>query len=146
MQADVCGCGCGVTHVYVSFRPPITHASQTFGTPCITPTAVLSSGARGAGHRSMPVIRGGNYTHNLFNGPQVQQRREAHKDPDQGGLLLHRREQEVQEHNSESFQPLSRTLKKEIPPLEFINKSSRSLNEVSKPEFYFSCVHKNSHD
>lgn len=51
-----------------------------------------------ANHRSMAVIREGNYTHNLFNGPQVQQRREAHKDPDQGGLLLHRREQEVQEH------------------------------------------------
>lgn len=49
----------------------------------------------------MAVIREGNYTHNLFNGPQVQQRREAHKDPDQGGLLLHRREQEVQEHISE---------------------------------------------
>lgn len=99
---------------------------------------------RGPGGR--PPIDAGDQTHNLFNGPQVQQRREAHKDPDQGGLLLHRREQEVQEHNSESFQPLSRTLKKEIPPLEFINKSSRSLNEVSKPEFYFSCVHKNSHD
>lgn len=56
----------------------------------------------GAGHRSMAVIREGNYTHNLFNGSQVQQRREAHKDPDQGGLLLHRREQEVQEHISES--------------------------------------------
>lgn len=60
----------------------------------------------GAGHRSMAVIREGNYTHNLFNGPQVQQRREAHKDPDQGGLLPHRGEQEVQEHISESFQPL----------------------------------------
>lgn len=56
-----------------------------------------------AGHRSMAVIREGNYTHNLFNGPQVQQRREAHKDPDQGGRLLHRWEQEVQEHISESF-------------------------------------------
>lgn len=56
-----------------------------------------------AGRRSMAVIRKGNYTHNLFNGPQVQQRREAHKDPDQGGLLPHRREQEVQEHISESF-------------------------------------------
>lgn len=54
-----------------------------------------------AHHRSMAVIGEGNYTHNLFNGPQVQQRREAHKDPDQGGLLLHRREQEVQEHISE---------------------------------------------
>lgn len=51
----------------------------------------------------MMVIREGNYTHNLFNGPQVQQRREAHKDPDQGGLLLHCREQEVQEYISESF-------------------------------------------
>lgn len=60
----------------------------------------------GAGHRSMVVIREGNYTHNLFNGPQVQQRREAHKDPDQGGLLPHRRKQEVQEHISESFQPV----------------------------------------
>lgn len=57
-----------------------------------------------AGRRSMAVIRKGNYTHNLFNGPQVQQRREAHKDPDQGGLLPHRREQEVQEHISESSQ------------------------------------------
>lgn len=61
----------------------------------------------GAGHRSMALISEGNYTHNLFNGPQVQQRREAHKDPDQGGLLLHRREQEVQEHSRESFQPLT---------------------------------------
>lgn len=32
---------------------------------------------------------------------QVQQRREAHKDPGQGGLLLHCGEQEVQEHISE---------------------------------------------
>lgn len=91
----------------------------------------------------MAVIREGNYTHNLFNGPQVQQRREAHKDPDQGGLLPHRREQEVQEHISESFQPVLFFL---ILPLQFINKSSCSLNEVSKPEFYFSSVHKNSHD
>lgn len=35
-------------------------------------------------------------------GPQVQQRREAHKDPDQRGLLPHRREQEVPQHISES--------------------------------------------
>lgn len=56
----------------------------------------------GPGRRSITLIREGNYTHNLFNGPQVQQRREAHKDPDQGGLLPHRREQEVQEHISES--------------------------------------------
>lgn len=42
---------------------------------------------------------------------QVQQRREAHKDPGQGGLLLHCGEQEVQEHISEFsfffFFPLS---------------------------------------
>lgn len=55
----------------------------------------------GPGRRSITLIREGNYTHNLFNGPQVQQRREAHKDPDQGGLLPHRREQEVQEHSGE---------------------------------------------
>lgn len=78
--------------------------SVTFGKPLGLYALEQQRGSpRGpaAHHRSMAVIREGNYTHNLFNGPQVQQRREAHKDPDQGGLLLHRREQEVQEHISE---------------------------------------------
>lgn len=74
-----------------------------------------------AGHRSMAVIREGNYTHNLFNGPQVQQRCEAHKDPDQGGLLLHCREQKVQEHSSEYFSVFYYFFFK-LPPLQFINK------------------------
>lgn len=76
----------------------------------------------------MAVIREGNYTHNLFTGPQVQQRREAHKDPDQGGLLLHRREQEVQEHISEST-PSS------VPTTALINKSACLQNQVEKRTF-----------
>lgn len=86
----------------------------------------------GPSHRSITVIREGNYTHNLFNGPQVQQRREAHKDPDQGGLLPHRREQEVQEHISESSIFILK-----FQPQHFINKSARWLNEVSETEILF---------
>lgn len=70
------------------------------GTLCIP--LWFHQGAGGAGHRSMAVIREGNYIHNLFNGPQVQQRREAHKNPDKRRLLPHCREQEVQESVCES--------------------------------------------
>lgn len=76
---------------------------KLLGRRCIRGMARALHAGPEAGNRSMAVIREGNYTHNLFNGPQVQQRCEAHKDPDQGGLLLHCREQEVQEHISESF-------------------------------------------
>lgn len=96
IQTLVWGPGVGGTH-HSRHKPLGPYALHSL--PC-------SPQGPGAIHRSMAVIREGNYTHNLFNVSQVQQRREAHKDPDQGGLLLHRREQEVQEHISESFQPV----------------------------------------
>lgn len=129
---------------------PWTRISFTFHKPVGPHALEWRCCPRGpaAGHRSMVVIREGNYTHNLFNGPQVQQRREAHKDPDQGGLLPHRWEQEVQEHISESFHffLFFFYFSWRIPPLQFINKSAGSVNEVSEPKFDLSCEQKNSYD
>lgn len=89
------------THTFSPDHPSFT-SHTPLGPYALHRLPCAPLGGQGAGYRSMAVIREGNYTHNLFNGSQVQQRREAHKDPDQGGLLLHRREQEVQEHISES--------------------------------------------
>ncbi len=103
-QSSLCGGGWGGRVSRAHFLPTTTSFTchKPLGPYALQRRPCSPQGPE-AGHRSMAVIREGNYTHNLFNGPQVQQRREAHKDSDQGGLLLHRREQEVQEHISESF-------------------------------------------
>uniref|UniRef100_A0AAQ4RLE6 Vav guanine nucleotide exchange factor 3 n=1 Tax=Gasterosteus aculeatus aculeatus TaxID=481459 RepID=A0AAQ4RLE6_GASAC len=60
--------------------------------------AAGGGGAHQPGQQHLPGPPPKPRVHRVCRQHKVQQRREAHKDPDEGRLLLHRREQEVQEH------------------------------------------------